>query len=205
MSKNLERQTAKTHSNFERLLPVTKAIQTQNCAVSNFTPNLLLQSEDACLHSKPTPAIDPHQKQKGHRFPIAAHVGAPKMEAKSKGNGWKQSAHWMGLYCPSRWIRSCACCSTAGFHLEKTRDNRQSEKQSINRDEERILNTWRWGGQAKKEAMFWCQQVYFWNRGGSHTLDDDPSFSNKERFEDLMSKHASSKRPLEKSKFTRGP
>lgn len=24
---------------------------------------------------------------------------------------------WMGLNCPSLWMRSCACCSTAGFHL----------------------------------------------------------------------------------------
>ena len=24
---------------------------------------------------------------------------------------------WMGLNWPSRWILSCACCSTAGFHL----------------------------------------------------------------------------------------
>ena len=27
---------------------------------------------------------------------------------------------WMGLYCPRRWILSCACCSTAGFHLHRS-------------------------------------------------------------------------------------
>jgi hypothetical protein len=29
----------------------------------------------------------------------------------------KKRVTWMGLYWPSLWMRSCACCSTAGFHL----------------------------------------------------------------------------------------
>jgi hypothetical protein len=40
-----------------------------------------------------------------------------KRSGRTEGSG--QDTHCMGLYWPRRWILSCACCSTAGFHLGK--------------------------------------------------------------------------------------